>query len=80
MVVDVRAQTNETMKEILEKIARASEYGAKSVGATAAIESTKRVPAAEYDPGLHSEKMRFDPEALIIGTKILCALLARKVL
>lgn len=131
MVVDVRAQTNETMQEILEKIDRASEYGAKSVGATAAIESTKGVPAAEYDPalteemrlaiedvlgsslppivspggedfhffategkiktaylalgadlepGLHSEKMRFDPEALIIGTKILCALLARKVL
>lgn len=131
LVVDVRAQTNEVMQEILEKIALAAEYGAKSVGGAAAVESTKGVPAAEYDPaltevmrlaaedvlgsslppivspggedfhffategkiktaylalgadlepGLHSEKMRFDPEALIIGTKILCALLARKVL
>lgn len=131
MVVDVRAQTNETMKEILEKIEQAAVYGAKSVGATASVESMKGVPAAEYnpglteemrlaiedvlgsslppivspggedfhffategkiktaymalgadlEPGLHSEKMRFNPEALITGTKILCALLARKML
>lgn len=131
MVIDVRAQNNDTMKEILEKIEKAVVFGAQAVGANGVVESVQGTPSAEYnedltrevqlaidevlgnslppivspgaedfhfyategkirtayiglgadlEPGLHSEKMRFNPEALIIGTKILCALLSRKVL
>lgn len=129
LVVDVRAQNNETMNEILGKIENAVITGAQSVGAKGVLEKVVGVPSPEYDeklieearlaieevlgkslppivtpgaedfhfyategkirtayialganlePGLHNEKMRFDPEAIIIGTKILSALLMKK--
>lgn len=128
LVIDARSQTNDTMKEILEKIEIAAKAGAEAIGAKAFVEYAG-VPSPEYDeklteearlaieevlggslpaiitpggedfhfyategkiktayiglganlePGLHSEKMRFDPEAMIIGTKILSVLLAKK--
>lgn len=131
LVIDVRAQNNETMKEILEKLETAVVHGAQAVGARGVIESVQGTPSAEYndglveevrqaicevlgsslpaivspgaedfhfyategkiktayiglgadlEPGLHSEKMRYNPEALITGTKILVALLSKKML
>lgn len=131
LVIDVRAQNNETMKEILEKLETAVVHGALAVGAKGVIESVQGTPSAEYnddlveevrqticevlgsslpaivspgaedfhfyategkiktayiglgadlEPGLHSEKMRYNPEALIIGAKILTALLTKKLL
>lgn len=131
LTVDVRAQSNDTMKDILEKIENAVLAGAQAVGAKGVLEKVFGVPSPEYDeklvgemriaieevlgnslppivspgaedfhyyategkirtaymalganlePGLHSEKMRFDPEAIITGTKIMTTLVAGKLI
>ncbi|NLY36220.1 MAG: amidohydrolase [Tissierellia bacterium] len=48
LVVDVRAQNNEVMEDILEKVKLAVEYGARSLGAQAQIDFIRGVPAADY--------------------------------
>lgn len=56
LVLDVRAQTNELMDEVLEKIRAAAEFGAKSIGATAEVSLPGAViPAAVYDEDLVEE-------------------------
>lgn len=131
LIIDVRAQNNDTMKEILGKIGNAVVSGAQAVEAKGVLKKVSGVPSPEYDealvkemkvaiervlgkslppivtpgaedfhfyategriktaymalganlePGLHSESMRFDPEALLIGTKIMTALVAAKMI
>lgn len=56
MVVDARAQTNEAMTELLEKLRRAVINGAAAAGATAEISTPDGIiPAAEYDEELTAE-------------------------
>lgn len=52
MTFDLRAQTNEAMKTLLEKTKNAIFKGAESVGAQAEITYIGGVPGAEYDPQL----------------------------
>ena len=52
MAFDLRAQNNETMKDLLEKTERAIATGAATVGATAEVEIVGGVPAAAYDDAL----------------------------
>ena len=52
MTVDLRAQTNEEMKGLLEKTKRAIIKGAETIGARAEIVEGGSVPAAEYDDEL----------------------------
>lgn len=52
MTFDLRAQTNEEMKGLLEKTKRAIIKGAETVGARAEIVEGGSVPAAEYDDEL----------------------------
>lgn len=49
---DLRAQTNEVMKELQEKTLKALETGAATVGATVEIVYTGGVPAADFDEEL----------------------------
>lgn len=130
--IDMRAETNPLMEEIINKVKAACTGGAAAVGATAEVRILGSVPAAEYDaeaianlseaikdvlgpegliepihspgsddfhefkmadrtlktaflalgadckPGLHDPQMTFDPEALLIGTKVLALALARR--
>lgn len=46
---DVRAQHNEVMAELQEKVAAAIKTGAATVGATAEVDFIKELPAAEID-------------------------------
>ena len=56
LVLDVRAQTNELMDELLEKVRRAIEGAASSIGAKATIKFPGGViPAAIYDEDLVAE-------------------------
>lgn len=56
MVVDTRAQTNEAMTELLEKLRRAVTNAAAALGATAEVATPDGViPAAEYDEALTAE-------------------------
>ena len=56
MVVDTRAQTNEAMTELLEKLRRAVTNAAAALGATAEVAAPDGViPAAEYDEELTAE-------------------------
>ena len=56
MVVDTRAQTNEAMTELLEKLRRAVTNAAAALGATAEVATPDGViPAAEYDEELTAE-------------------------
>lgn len=48
-VIDMRAQTNDIMKELIEKVKIACESGANAVGARTEIKILGGVPAAEYD-------------------------------
>ena len=52
IAIDVRAQQNEVMEELIAKVLRAAEGGAASVGAVAKITPTGGCPAAEYDAGM----------------------------
>lgn len=49
LVLDVRAQTNEIMEKLIEKIKEAINNSVKSIGANAEIEVNAGVPAAEYN-------------------------------
>lgn len=49
IAVDVRAQQNDVMDELIAKVMRAAEGGAASVGAKADIKVSGGCPAAEYD-------------------------------
>ena len=56
MIVDARAQTNEAMTELLEKLRRAVTNAAAALGATAEVTTPGGViPAAEYDDELTAE-------------------------
>ena len=56
MIVDARAQTNDAMTELLEKLRCAVTNAAAAVGATAEISTPGGViPAAEYDEALTAE-------------------------
>ena len=58
MIVDARAQTNEAMTELLEKLRRAVTNAAAALGATA--EGTTPggvIPAAEYDDELTAKEL-----------------------
>jgi amidohydrolase len=50
--VDLRAQTNEIMDELVKRSWKALEDGAASLGATVEIEKFGSVPAADFDPEL----------------------------
>ncbi len=52
MAMDLRAQENSLMDELIAKATRAIEGGAASVGATAKISVKGKVPAGEYDSGM----------------------------
>lgn len=52
LTLDVRAQNNEVMEDMLNKLKLAVEFGAKSVGAEAKIDFVGGVPAAEYSDEL----------------------------
>lgn len=52
---DVRAGTNELMKELLEKMERAVTYTAQATGAEAIFERGLFCPAADYDEALTAE-------------------------
>ena len=49
MTFDLRAQTNEAMKELLEKTTNAIKQGAMSIGAEAEVSIVAGVPAADYN-------------------------------
>ena len=49
MIFDLRAQTNEAMEELIDKIFKAVENGAATVGAKAEIKVVGGVPGAAYD-------------------------------
>lgn len=61
MGIDIRAQRNETMDELLEKVKNAVINGAKSVGAEAEIELVDGVPGSNHDNNL----IRKTEEAII---------------
>lgn len=50
MTLDLRAQKNSQMDQMIEKATRAIEYSAASVGAIAKVSVKGGVPAAEYTP------------------------------
>ena len=50
--LDVRAQTNELMKEMTEKISRAISRSASALGAETIIETVDHTPAAQYDESM----------------------------
>lgn len=52
MAVDLRAQTNEAMDELREKVRRAAEMGAAAIGARVEIDAGDCVPAAELDDAM----------------------------
>jgi amidohydrolase len=52
LTLDVRAQDNEVMEDILNKVKLAVENGAKSVGAEAQVDFVGGCPAAEYSDEL----------------------------
>ncbi|MDU2063465.1 MAG: M20 peptidase aminoacylase family protein [Sporomusaceae bacterium] len=52
MAFDLRAQNNAVMEELQQKVIRAIENGAATVGATAKIELIGGCPAAEYDSAM----------------------------
>jgi len=52
LAVDLRAQNNQVMEELINKVKRTIEHGAAIVGATADVRITAGCPAAEYDAGL----------------------------
>lgn len=56
LTLDVRAQTDGLMEELLEKVRRAAEGAAASVGATAVVTVPEEIiPAADYDEDLVAE-------------------------
>lgn len=56
MTLDIRAQDNATMKELLEKVERAITNAASAVGVTAEVKYPGGIiPAAEYDENLVNE-------------------------
>lgn len=55
LVIDMRAQTNAAMDELIEKTKTAVARGAEAVGATATFSVRGGVPAAELDPALTAE-------------------------
>lgn len=52
LTVDLRAQDNATMEELLKKTAQAIEAGAATVGCQATISVVGGCPAAEYSPAI----------------------------
>ena len=54
LTVDLRAQDNATMEELLKKTAQAIEAGAATVGCQAAVSVRGGCPAAEYNPAIIS--------------------------
>lgn len=52
MALDLRAQHNSVMKEMLDKVKAAVQAAAATVGAGSAITAINQVPAAEYDENL----------------------------
>lgn len=52
VTLDLRAQTNELMDEILNKVIEVFRNMSELVGAKATVSFTKDSPAAEYDPEL----------------------------
>ncbi|QNL45386.1 amidohydrolase [Oscillibacter hominis] len=55
LVFDIRADTNDTMSQIMEKLKIAAEHAAASVGATAEISDEVICYSASYDPVLCDE-------------------------
>lgn len=49
LVIDIRAQTNELMKDLIGSVKRSVEHTVSSIGAQAAIDFIDTVPAADYD-------------------------------
>lgn len=68
MVLDIRAQTNEVMKELVEKIVKAINTGVEAVGAKAEVEVGTGVPAAEYN----DEMINISKEAIteVLGSAL----------
>lgn len=52
MAFDLRAQENEAMNQLIQKVAQAVEYGAASVGAKGASRVKSGVPAAHYSEAM----------------------------
>lgn len=52
---DVRAGTNDLMKELLEKMTKAIQLSAEAAGATAEVRYGTQCPAADYDEALTEE-------------------------
>jgi amidohydrolase len=52
IALDLRAQTNEVMALLLDKVAHAIQQVAQSLGAVAEVDPPSGTPAAEYDPTL----------------------------
>lgn len=64
MALDIRAQTNELMDQLLEKAKEAILSSAKAIGAEASIDFVGGVPAAVYDEELEEEARKAIVEVL----------------